>query len=86
MMALNVPLDQSEWIFIFLVAAVVSVLPISLGGGLGTREVVFIEGAKYFNLDEHIGVVISLLFYLSNVLTSVWGLYFVFNNPLEDGE
>ncbi len=82
MLSLGVPLDQSEWIFIFLVAAVVSVLHISLGGGLGTREVVFIEGAKYFDLDPHIGVVISLLFYLSNVLSSIWGLYFVFHNPL----
>ena len=84
MLSLGVPLNQSEWIFIFLVAAVVSVLPISLGGGLGTREVVFIEGAKYFDLDPHIGVVISLLYYLSNVLTSVWGLYFVFHDPLAD--
>lgn len=86
MLSLGVPLNQSEWIFIFLVAAVVSVLPISLGGGLGTREVVFIEGAKYFGLDPHIGLVISLLYYLSNVLTSVWGLYFVFHNPLRETE
>jgi hypothetical protein len=84
MQSLHVPLNQSEWIFISLVAAVISVLPISLGGGLGTREVVFMEGAKYFGLDPHVGVVISLLFYLSNVLSSVWGLYFVFNNPLAD--
>jgi uncharacterized membrane protein YbhN (UPF0104 family) len=84
MQSLHVPLYQSEWIFISLVAAVISVLPISLGGGLGTREVVFMEGAKYFELDPHVGVVISLLFYLSNVLSSVWGLYFVFNDPLAE--
>jgi len=86
LIALHLPLHQSEWIFIFLVAAVISVVPISLGGGLGTREVVFIEGAKYFNLDPHIAVVISLLFYLSNMLSSVWGVYFVFNDPLKDDE
>jgi len=86
LMGLHLPLHQSEWIFIFLVAAVISVVPISLGGGLGTREVVFIEGAKYFNLDPHIAVVISLLFYLSNMLSSVWGVYFVFNDPLKDDE
>lgn len=84
LMGLHLPLHQSEWIFIFLVAAVISVVPISLGGGLGTREVVFIEGAKYFNLDPHVAVVISLLFYLSNMLSSVWGVYFVFNDPLKD--
>lgn len=84
MISLHVPLDQSEWIFIFLVASVVSVLPISLGGGLGTREFVFVEGARFFNLDPHLGVIISLLFYLSNVLSSVWGSYFIFHDPLKE--
>lgn len=83
MNAISTPLAP-EWIFIFLVASVVSVLPISLGGGLGTREVVFIEGARFFELDPNIGVAISLLFYISNLFTSVWGLYFVFNNPLKE--
>lgn len=84
LMALNLPLHQSEWIFIFLIASVVSVIPISLGGGLGTRELVFVEGARYFHLNEQIAVVISLFFYLSNVLSSVWGLYFVFHDPLKN--
>lgn len=82
--SLHIPLHQSEWIFIFLVASVVSVLPISLGGGLGTREFVFVEGARFFHLDPHLAVIISLLFYLSNVLSSVWGAYFVFHDPLKE--
>ena len=82
--SLHIPLFQSEWIFIFLVASVVSVLPISLGGGLGTREFVFVEGARFFNLDPHLGIIISLLFYLSNLLSSVWGAYFVFHDPLKE--
>jgi glycosyltransferase 2 family protein len=84
LLSLHIPLHQPEWIFIFLVASVVSVLPISLGGGLGTREVVFAEGARFFGLDPHLGVIISLLFYLSNVLSSVWGAYFVFHDPLKE--
>jgi hypothetical protein len=84
LVALHLPLHQSEWIFIFLVASVVSVVPISLGGGLGTREFIFVTGAEYFALDVHIAVIISLLFYLSNVLSSIWGLYFVFHDPLKD--
>jgi uncharacterized membrane protein YbhN (UPF0104 family) len=82
--SLHIPLHQPEWIFIFLVASVVSVLPISLGGGLGTREFVFVEGARFFHLDPHLAVIISLLFYLSNVLSSVWGAYFVFHDPLKE--
>ena len=86
LMALHLPLNNSEWIFIFQIASVISVIPISLGGGLGTRELVFVEGAKYFNLDPHIAIVISLLYYLSNLLASVWGFYFIFNDPLKNAE
>jgi len=84
MMSLHLPLSQHEWIFIFLLAAVVSVLPISLGGGLGTRELVFAEGARFFLLDAQTGVIISLLFYLLTVIGSVWGLYYNFHDPLKD--
>ncbi len=84
MLSLHLPLLQSEWVFIFLIASVVSVLPISLGGGLGTREVVFMSCANYFGIDMHIGIIISLLFYLSNLIASIGGLYFVFNDPLKE--
>src|SRR6478736_1946105 len=85
LLSLGLPLDQPQWVFIFLVAAVIAVFPVSLGGGLGTREVVFVEGAKYFHLDPQIALVISLLFYLSTVIASIWGLYFVFHDPLKEG-
>lgn len=84
LLALNIPLHHQQWIFIFLSASVISVLPLSLGGGLGTREVVFAEGATFFQLDPHLGVIISLLFYLSSVAGAVWGAWFVFHDPLAD--
>src|ERR1051326_3361993 len=83
LLSLRLPINQPQWVFIFLIAAVVAVFPISLGGGLGTRELVFVEGAKYFHLDPQIGLVISLLFYLSTVIASIWGLLFVFYDPLK---
>lgn len=86
LLSLGLSIDRPQWIFIFLVAAVVAVFPVSLGGGLGTREVVFVEGAKYFHLDPQIAVVISLLFYLSTVIASIGGLYFVFHDPLREGQ
>jgi len=86
LLSLRLPIEQPQWIFIFLVAAVIAVFPVSLGGGLGTREVIFVEGAKYFHLDPQIALVISLLFYLSTVVASVWGVYFVFHDPLQDGQ
>ena len=84
LLSLRLPTNQPQWIFIFLLAAVVAVFPISLGGGLGTRELVFVEGAKYFHLDVQIALVISLLFYLSTVIASSWGVFFVFYDPLKD--
>lgn len=80
--SLHIEANKAEWIFIFLLSSAISVLPISLGGGLGTREVVFAEGARFFHLNPEIGVIISLLFYLNNLLGSVWGAYFVFHDPL----
>ena len=80
--ALHIDASNNKWIFIFLSASVISVLPISLGGGLGTREVVFTEGANFFHLDPHLGVIISLLFYLSSVAGSICGAYFIFHDPL----
>ncbi|MGI8601042.1 MAG: lysylphosphatidylglycerol synthase transmembrane domain-containing protein [Chitinophagaceae bacterium] len=86
LLSLNITL-QPEWIFIFLVASVVSVLPISLGGGLGTREFVFVQGAAFFQFDKHtqaLALIVSLLFYVSNLMSSVWGAYFVFHDPLKE--
>ena len=85
LLSLGLRIDQPQWIFIFLVAAVIAVFPVSLGGGLGTREVVFVEGARYFHIDPQVALVISLLFYLSTVIASICGLYFVFHDPLKEG-
>ena len=82
--ALHIDTNLQQWIFIFLSASVISVLPISLGGGLGTREVVFTEGANFFRLDPHVAVIVSLLFYLSSVAGSIWGAYFIFHDPLKE--
>lgn len=86
LLSLHLPLQQSAWIFIFLAAAVITVLPLSLGGGLGTREFVFREGALFFLLNPNVAVVISLLFYLCTVVGSLPGLYYVFNDPLKNAD
>lgn len=85
MWSLGIPLTQSQWVFIFLVSSAVSVLPISLGGGLGTRELVFAEGARFFHMKPELGIIISLLFYLNNLISSIGGAYFIFHNPLKKG-
>ena len=74
--------NPAYYVFIFLIAAVAGVLPLTIGGGLGIREFIFLEGAKYFGLDQHLAVAVSLLFYFVTLIASLPGIIFVFNNPL----
>lgn len=83
MQSQDIPFERHEWVFIFLASAVISILPLSLGGGLGTRELVFAEGARIFGLDPVTGVVISLLFYLVTVAGSLPGIIYHFKDPLD---
>jgi glycosyltransferase 2 family protein len=86
MWSLGISFHNPEWIFIFLVSSAISVLPISLGGGLGTRELIFAEGARFFNMKPELGIIISLLFYLNNLLSSAGGAYFIFHSPLKKND
>lgn len=83
MNALGIYTNHPVYIFIFLLATVAAVLPFTLGG-LGAREIVFLYFSKYFGLNENVSVLISLLFYLIVVFTSVWGVFYIFKNPLGD--
>jgi uncharacterized membrane protein YbhN (UPF0104 family) len=81
--SLNITSNLNSYIFIFLIAVVASVLPISVGGGLGVREFVIIEGARYAGLEQHIALVLSILFYLVTVICSLAGMIYIFKDPLE---
>ena len=82
MAALNIPVHTTEYIFIFLVSSVVAVLPLTIGG-LGAREIVFLEGSRYFDLIQENSVLISIIFYLITVFTSAFGVLYVFRDPLK---
>ena len=84
--SLNITEDITILIFIFLVAVIASVLPISIGGGLGVREFAIIEGAKLAGLGsqgQHNALILSLLFYLVTVICSLIGLIFVIDDPFK---
>ena len=82
--SIHIETDFSTWLFIFLVASVVAVLPLSLGGGLGTREFVFVTGAEYFILNQQTGLTASLIFFVLTVVSSVGGAYFIFKDPFTE--
>jgi glycosyltransferase 2 family protein len=67
----------SPYLFMFLVSSLVSIFPFTVGG-LGAREIVFIYGADLLGYNEHLAVMVSLLFYCISALLSFAGIYFVF--------
>lgn len=73
----------TAYLFIFLVSSAVAVLPLTIGG-LGIRELVFVEGAALFQISTEKAVLISLIFYLITLLTSAAGGYWLFRNPLNE--
>ena len=83
MAALKIPGQLSGYVFVFLCSSALSVLPLTIGG-LGIREIVFLEGSQYLGLLPDAAVLISLLFYLITLISSGAGMYFVFKNPLAE--
>lgn len=81
MAALGLPLNQPAYLFLFLLSSVASVLPLTVGG-IGIRELVFLEGSRFFGLSNESAVLISLVFYLITLLTSAAGAYYMFRDPL----
>ena len=81
--ALNFNGKFSPYLFMFLVSSLVAIFPFTVGG-LGARELVFVYGAQYFQMDQHLAVIISLLFYCISALLSFSGIYFIFH-PQEIG-
>lgn len=67
----------APYLFMFLISSLVAVVPFTVGG-LGAREMVNVYGAQLFNMDTHLAVIFSLLFYVTSALMAAFGAYFIF--------
>jgi glycosyltransferase 2 family protein len=63
------------YLVLFMVAAVASILPISIGGS-GLRELTVFYGAKLIGYNAELVVSLCLLFFIISVLCSLVGLFF----------
>jgi uncharacterized membrane protein YbhN (UPF0104 family) len=63
-----------EYLAIFLISSVVSVLPLTVGG-VGARELVFILGYQYLPIDKTLAVSFSLLFFAITASSSIIGAF-----------
>ncbi len=78
--ALNIQVSTVEYLFIFLISSIVSVLPLTIGG-IGSRELVFLYGALWLGLEEDRSVGISMLFFLITAFVSLLGIWYHFKKP-----
>jgi uncharacterized membrane protein YbhN (UPF0104 family) len=76
--ALHLEGGYLPYLLVFLVSSLVAIFPFTVGG-LGARELVFVYGANYLALNQHMAVLISLLFYCISAMMCFSGAYFVFN-------
>ena len=72
--------DVLEYLFVFLVSSIVSVIPLTIGG-IGSREVTFLYGAKWLGLNASTSVGISFTFFLITALVSLTGIVYHFKKP-----
>ncbi len=69
-----------DFLVLFLISSVVSVLPITIGG-VGVRELTFLYGLKFIHQDPSVGVAFSFLFFFITMLSSLIGIFSV-HKPL----
>jgi uncharacterized membrane protein YbhN (UPF0104 family) len=81
--SIGVSSNINQYIFLFLLSSIVTILPFTIGG-LGAREVVFLWGSEQFNLDMHQSVYISLLFYLITLVISFAGVKWIYREPVSN--
>ncbi|MCL6523910.1 MAG: flippase-like domain-containing protein [Thermoflavifilum sp.] len=72
---LHVPGTKGLYLIVFLCSSIAAVIPFTIGGA-GARELVFVLAAKWFSIQTHDAVAMSLLFFLltacSAFLGSIW--------------
>ena len=78
LLALDPSLPIIEFLVLFLISSVVSVLPITIGG-VGVRELTFLYGLKFINLPPDSGIAFSFLFFIVTLLSSAIGILFIHN-------
>ncbi len=75
--ALDCTDNTVNYLLLFLISSIVAVFPFTIGGA-GAREITFLFGAQFLNLNISVSIALSLIFYLITMIISFIGIYFVF--------
>lgn len=73
--SLSVSGHYLDYLTLFMISSVVAVFPFTIGG-VGARELVFLYGVQYLNIQEEKAVTFAILFFFVTALTSLIGLFF----------
>jgi uncharacterized membrane protein YbhN (UPF0104 family) len=75
----------SPYLLSFLISALATIIPISVGGA-GIRETVFTQLTKVFPMDETLAVFLPGSFYVISLLVALFGVYYVIRpSRLQEG-
>jgi len=75
----------SPYLLSFLISALATIIPISVGGA-GIRETVFQQLSRVFPMDIDLAVFLPISFYLISIIVALSGVYYVIRpSRLEEG-
>jgi uncharacterized membrane protein YbhN (UPF0104 family) len=75
----------SPYLLSFLISALATIIPISIGGA-GIRETVFLQLTKVFPMDESLATFLPGSFYIISLIVALLGIYYVVRpSRLEEG-
>ncbi|TAI49374.1 lysylphosphatidylglycerol synthase transmembrane domain-containing protein [Flagellimonas allohymeniacidonis] len=80
LLSLDVHMTYVEYLLVFLVSSIVSVIPLTIGG-IGSREVTFLYGAQWLALEANTAIGVSFVFFLMTALISFIGIRYHFEKP-----
>ncbi len=78
LLAVSVQTHYTDYLTLFMVSSVVAVFPFTVGG-VGARELVFLYGFHYLNIDRETAVTFTLLFFFVTAISSLFGLFFSYD-------
>ena len=73
LMAMSATAHQIDYLAIFLISSVATILPLTIGGA-GAREVTFFYALNHLGLDVNTGVALSLIFFVISAISSLVGI------------
>ncbi len=74
LLAISATTNQIDYLTIFLISSVATILPLTIGGA-GAREVTFFYALRHLGLDINTGIALSLIFFVISAASSFIGVF-----------